>query len=143
MTFGVFPDILGSEEKYKEKGLLAVQFWQAVLAFLDTPMQTPEPYGWFHLVWFALSVLAIIPLVRYAKNPQKVIWFTAVAVVLLEVYKQINYSFSYAEGISFDYQWYAFPFQFCSTPMYVGLLAGLVLLAVKGVLKLTKTAKPV
>lgn len=101
-------------------------FWQSVLRFLDASMETPEPYGWFHLAWLAFSVLAIVPLKKWAKNPQKVIWFTAVAVTLLEVYKQINYSFSYTEGISFDYQWYAFPFQFCSTPMYVGLLAGLV-----------------
>ena len=49
---------------------------------------------------------------------------TAVLVTVLEVYKQINYSFSYGNGITFDYQWYAFPFQFCSTPMYIGLLAG-------------------
>ena len=45
--------------------------------------------------------------------------------MLLEIYKQINYSFSYENGVTFDYQWYAFPWQFCSTPMYVGLLAGL------------------
>lgn len=103
-----------------------MSFWQSVLKFLDTSMKTPEPYGAFHLLWFALSVLAIIPLVKYAKNPRKVIWVTAVVVTLLELYKQINYSFSYENGISYDYQWYAFPFQFCSTPMYVGLLAGLV-----------------
>ena len=101
-------------------------FWQSVLKILDTSMKTPEPYGAFHLVWFALSILAIIPLVKYAKNPKKVILVTAVVVTLLEIYKQINYSFSYENGISYDYQWYAFPFQFCSTPMYVGLLAGLV-----------------
>ena len=89
-------------------------------------METPQPYGWFHLVWFVLSILAIIPLVKYAKNPRRVILVTAVVVTLLEIYKQMNYSFSYENGISFDYQWYAFPFQFCSTPMYVGLLAGLV-----------------
>ena len=103
-----------------------MSFWQSVLAFLDTSMKTPEPYGWFHLVWFALSFLAIIPLVKFAKNPRKVILITAVVVTVLEIYKQINYSFSYEIGILFDYQWYAFPFQFCSTPMYVGLLAGLV-----------------
>jgi hypothetical protein len=50
---------------------------------------------------------------------------TAIIVIFLEIYKQINYSFSYSEGIAFDYQWYAFPFQFCSTPMYIGLLVGL------------------
>ena len=89
-------------------------------------MTTPQPYGWFHILWFVISVLAIIPLVRFAKNPTRVVFVTAVAVALLEIYKQINYSFSYTNGISYDYQWYAFPFQFCSTPMYVGLLAGLV-----------------
>lgn len=108
------------------KGLFIVSFWQSVLAFLDTSMQTPEPYGWFHILWFVLSVLAIIPLVRFANNPIRVVFVTAVAVALLEIYKQINYSFSYTDGISYDYQWYAFPFQFCSTPMYVGLLAGIV-----------------
>lgn len=103
-----------------------MRFWQSVLKFLDTPMETPEPYEWFHLVWLVLSILAIIPLVLYGKDPRKIILVTAVAVTLLEIYKQINYSFSYENGISYDYQWYAFPFQFCSTPMYVGLLAGLV-----------------
>lgn len=47
--------------------------------------------------------------------------------IILEIYKQTVYSFSYNGGIfNFDYQWYAFPFQFCSTPMYVQLLASLV-----------------
>ena len=103
-----------------------MSFWQSVLAFLDTSMETPEPYDEFHLVWFALSFLAVIPLVRFAKNPIRVVFVTAVAVAVMEIYKQINFSFSYTGGISYDYQWYAFPFQFCSTPMYVGLLAGLV-----------------
>ena len=39
----------------------------------------------------------------------------------------MNFSF-HVDGsqILFDYQWYAFPFQFCSTPMYIGLLAAVV-----------------
>ena len=46
-------------------------------------------------------------------------------VLLFEIYKQINYSFSYdGQNITYDYQWYIFPFQFCSTPMYIGFLAG-------------------
>ncbi len=109
----------------KKKGLFDVSFWQSVLAFLGSSMKTPEPYGWFHILWFVLSFLAVIPLMRFAKNPIRVVFVTAAIVAVLEIYKQINYSFSYTDGISFDYQWYAFPFQFCSTPMYVGLLAGL------------------
>ncbi len=108
-----------------------MSFWQSVLAFLDTSMETPPSFGWFHLMWVAISFLALIPLLRFPKHQnqdhvRRVVLTTAILVIILEVYKQINYSFSYEDGIAFDYQWYAFPFQFCSTPMYVGLLAGLV-----------------
>lgn len=100
------------------------------LALLDLSMKTPQPYGWFHVLFFVLSFVALIPLCRWPKNPTdthvcRVVWITALVIALLEVYKQINYSFSYENGITFDYQWYAFPFQFCSTPMYVGLLVGI------------------
>lgn len=93
-------------------------------------MTTPTPYGWFHLVSLALTALVIVFLCLKHKNDSprqvtNVVFITAVVVALLEVYKQINYSFSYEGGITFDYQWYAFPWQFCSTPMYVGLLAGI------------------
>ena len=90
-------------------------------------MVKPELYGWFHILSLVLTAVATFILCRYSKKlqPRKVVLATAIAVSLLEIYKQINYSFSYADGISFDYQWYAFPFQFCSTPMYIGLLAGL------------------
>ena len=106
-------------------------FWQSVLAFLDTAMEKPLPYGTFHVLFFVLSFLALIPLLQHPKNPsgehiRRVVWVTALIVAVLEIYKQINYSFSYKTGITFDYQWYAFPFQFCSTPMYVGLLAGII-----------------
>jgi hypothetical protein len=49
-----------------------------------------------------------------------------VVVIISEIYKQINYTFSFdGNVITADYQWYAFPWQFCSTPMYVGLAAAL------------------
>ena len=108
-----------------------MNFWQEVLSFLDSSMETPVPYGAFHLVFFALSFLAVIPLCCLCPKPsekhiRRVVWITALIVFILEIYKQINYSFSYEDGIRFDYQWYAFPFQFCSTPMYIGLLAGII-----------------
>ncbi len=108
-----------------------MKFLQSVLAFLDVSMEQPQPYGWFHLLFFVLSFLALIPLLRFPRKPsddhiRRVVWVTAAIVTVLEIYKQINYSFSYENGITFDYQWYAFPFQFCSTPMYIGLLAGII-----------------
>ncbi len=105
-------------------------FWGEVLRFLDTSMTTPQPYGVFHLVSFALSIAVGVLLCVYCKDTaryaRRVVLITAIIVTVLEIYKQINYTFSFdGTAITADYQWYAFPFQFCSTPMYVGLLAGL------------------
>ncbi len=106
-------------------------FFQSILRLLDAKMEAPGLYGWFHLLFFALSIALAIVFYKLHKNgdpaktAHRVIFGTAIVVTILEVYKQINYGFSYENGISFDYAWYAFPFQFCSTPMYIGLLAGI------------------
>lgn len=107
-----------------------MSFLQNVLRIFDLKMETPTLYGWFHLVSLAVTVLITLYLCVCRRNDRpetvrRTVLLTAVLVVVLEIYKQINYSFSYADGIAYDYQWYAFPFQFCSTPMYIGLLAGL------------------
>ncbi len=107
-------------------------FLESFITLLDTKMTAPVPYGWFHLLSVALTVaLGVIVCIRgknaHSDTVRKAVLWTAVAVIILEVYKQVNYTFSVTEaGIVADYQWYAFPWQFCSTPMYVGLLAGLI-----------------
>jgi hypothetical protein len=107
-----------------------MQFFESLLRFFDSKMPQPQPYGLFHLAWFAASILVGILLCATHKKGdgqrvRRTVLITAIVVTLLEIYKQINYSFSYEDGISFSYQWYIFPWQFCSTPMYVGLIAGL------------------
>ena len=107
-----------------------MSFWQKVLKILDASMETPQPYGWFHLMWFAISILAAVVLCllyKYGKlrNVRMVVLVTAIIVTVLEIYKQINFTFEYENGISGSYSWYALPWQFCSMPMYVGLIAGL------------------
>lgn len=105
-------------------------FWQRVLEVLDTEMPCPPSYGWFHLLFIALSIAAGVLLCLYAgkdeKSVRRVLRITAITVIVLEVYKMINFGFSYEDGISYSFPWSSFPFQFCSTPMYVGLLAGLI-----------------
>lgn len=105
-------------------------FWAKVLEILDTQMVEPASYGLFHIFWIVLSIAAGIALCIWLKDGEKyaprVMLITAVTVIVLEIYKLINFSFSYEDGISFSFPWYVFPFQFCSTPMYVGLLAGLI-----------------
>lgn len=107
-----------------------MEFWNQLLQFMDTQMETPLPYGPFHLIWLAVTVgLSVWAAFGAKKHSQKqvsnVLLVTAIAVMLLEIYKQINYTFGDGSGEP-AYQWYAFPWQFCSTPMYVGLLAGLI-----------------
>ena len=103
--------------------------WAKVLEFLDTSMVTPESYGWFHLLFFVLSIVAGVVLCVTLKDGKKyaphVVLTTAVVVFLLEVYKMINFGFSYEGEVSYSFPWGSFPFQFCSTPMYVGLLTAL------------------
>ena len=107
-----------------------MEFLQNILRVMDHQMETPQLFGWFHIVSLVLTILVTVALCFHHKEDSSdrvraVVLGTAIVVTLAEIYKQINYSFSYTDGITFDYQWYAFPFQFCSTPMYAGLLAGI------------------
>lgn len=106
-----------------------MEFLQNILRLMDCQMKTPQLFGWYHILSLVMTGLVTVLLCFGHKNDspnrvRTVVLVTAILVTLAEIYKQINYSFSYSNGITFDYQWYAFPFQFCSTPMYVGLLAG-------------------
>ena len=103
---------------------------RSFLQILDAQMTTPKPYGWFHLLTLGLTVLFTILLCVRGQHhsPQRIrsiVFGVAATVAVLEIYKQINYTFTLqGDTIVADYQWYAFPWQFCSTPMYIGLLAG-------------------
>ena len=108
-----------------------MSFLQQLLKILDASMPVPTLYGWVHVITLLLTAAITVLVCRNAASHtadqvRKGVFWVAVVVAVLEVYKQINYTFSYEGGITADYQWYAFPFQFCSTPMYVGLLAGII-----------------
>jgi hypothetical protein len=109
-----------------------MEFFGNLILLLDTEMETPTAFGWFHtLSWILMLGLAVLLCVLHKRNPseervRRVVFFVALAVFVLEIYKTVNFSFSYEDGkIVFDYPWYAFPWQFCSTPMYAGLLTGI------------------
>ena len=109
-----------------------LQFLGQIINILNLKMTTPTMYGWFHMLFFGLTVCGAVALCKCFKNPthktvRKILLVFSLVSLALEIYKQINYTFSYdGTGITADYQWYAFPFQFCSTPMYVSLLAVLI-----------------
>lgn len=104
-----------------------INFFEQILAFLDARMQTPKPYGFFHICWIVLVLAMCVLAFLYGKKCTKkcvnaTMGITSALLILLEAYKQLNFSYTVATD-SWAYLWYAFPFQFCSTPMYVMLVA--------------------
>ncbi len=92
---------------------------------LDKEMNTPTVFGRFHIACLCITLLISIIVCRSMRNaPERTvnrfIGFVWVVIVVLEIYKQLNFSFSVEEGrLVWDYSWYAFPFQFCSSPLYI------------------------
>lgn len=89
-------------------------------------MPTPTNYGWFHLMFIAIMIATTVLLIVFARNAKDktfrritlVIW---IVMLVLEIYKQIFYSGlqTAGDGLVWDYQWYTFPYQLCSTPIYL------------------------
>ena len=109
-----------------------MQLFGKFVEILDAEMEIPALYGWFHLLFFALAIFAGLFLAKKFKNPKrstvkKILLTAGIVMIILEIYKQLSFTFDYdGTSVTADYQWYAFPFQFCSTPMYIALLAGLI-----------------
>lgn len=111
--------------------IVSILSW--LLRILDLEMTRPQLYGWFHILWLFITVASTVLLCHWGRKASdkqicNVLLTVAIVVAVLEIYKQVNYTFTVTENgsIRADYQWYAFPFQFCSMPMYVGLLAGVI-----------------
>ncbi len=129
--------------KLKEKGLRGVILAMAVLPmFLLTAIDAwrwpvtvnPNvdlPFSWFHFIFIALVILFCFLVIRLAgvhiqkddskSRLSKTDWTVFMFGVLLtgiEIYKQIFYATLFT-----NYSWYLFPFQFCSVPLYVCLIA--------------------
>ncbi|MBQ4108145.1 MAG: YwaF family protein [Clostridia bacterium] len=87
-------------------------------------MEKPKAYGAFHLTFMIvglfLCVLFAFLLRRASDRTNKIILFSCGAfLAVCEVYKQLFYTFYIGEG---SYQWWIFPFQLCSVPMYLCLI---------------------
>ncbi len=72
-----------------------------------------------------IAVLATVAAVKRLKNAsdrqlRRFLLTFAGLLLSFEIYKQLIFSFH----DDWNYQWYIFPFQFCSTPMYIALIAG-------------------
>ncbi len=90
--------------------------------------EIPVPFGLFHLgslavilVFCALAVIFRKRLPRGEGSLRRALLLFGVGLLFLELGKQIAYSYTPEGG--WVYNWDRFPFQFCSTPIYVALIA--------------------
>lgn len=90
-------------------------------------MTTPTNFSWFHIMFIVIMLALTLYLTIFQrkcsdKRLRIVCLIAWVICVLLEIYKQLDFSFSYnpETGIKdWDFSWYSFPFQFCSSPLYI------------------------
>lgn len=107
-----------------------MNIFEKILYFLQGKMNTPVPYGWFHLLWICLIILSIVFLYKLRnraneKQLKMVLAVYGILAFILELLKQLIWSFNYdpvTSLVTWDYEWYAFPFQLCTTPIFVSLI---------------------
>lgn len=88
-------------------------------------MEVPRPFGKFHLT-FVIGFIVLTALVSRIfrdcseKTVNRISGFVWMVVLVLEIYKQLLYGVTLNDGVlSWDYAWFVFPFQFCSSPLYI------------------------
>lgn len=104
--------------------------FERFLLALQAEMTCPKPWGLFHLVSLLLTagILAILYSRRHKHSEEQlklILGLYSVIALALEVGKQLIWSFNYdiaTQVVTWDYEWYAAPFQLCTTPMYVCLV---------------------
>lgn len=99
-----------------------------IFNLLEFEIETPTTFGWFHIMFLLITILVTVLFIIKFKNPtekfiNRIFLIAGLLMFVLECYKQFVFTFSYeAFEVISDYQWYSFPFQFCSVPMYVYLI---------------------
>lgn len=89
------------------------------------PMEPPPAYGWFHILYTALGFTICAFAAWKARNVSDkaarwILFTIGMILALSEVYKQLFYYFVIEDN---RYSWGDFPFQLCSIPMYMCLIA--------------------
>lgn len=91
---------------------------------LQFTIEKPTLYGTWHIVSIlltvALTVCAVLFLRNISDKKMRIIMFVAwFIMVFFEVGKQLLFSMRVEGDVAiWQYNWYSFPFQFCSTPFY-------------------------
>ncbi len=99
--------------------------FERVVAWLQGGTETPAIFGWYHILCvLSVAALTVFLCLRYRDADERVVrrilLFAWIAMLVVESYKQLVFSMDIEDGVAvWEYTWYAFPYQFCSTPIYV------------------------
>lgn len=100
----------------------------SIINFLQSEMERPKSFGIYHIIWVLLTAFTILYFNKTKKldsekRLKRILLIYGIISLILELIKQIIWS--YDNGV-WDYQFYAAPFQFCTTPIYVSILYGII-----------------
>jgi hypothetical protein len=101
-----------------------MKFLEGLINIINIEMSEPAAFGGFHLFCILAVALVSIYLTRMAdcseRNFRRVTGAMFLVMFALELVKQTLFSMSVEEGrVIYQYNWSDFPFQLCSTPLYV------------------------
>ncbi len=98
---------------------------EKILSLVHTSGNVPSALSVFHISFILGVILLSFLLCRYFRNAgsldfRLIILTMWIVMISLEIIKQIFTPMSIVDGqITYSYQWVMFPFQLCSTPLYV------------------------
>lgn len=105
-----------------------MKFIESFMKFLSGEMSKPKWFGVYHLCCLAV-VVGLIVLIFCLRNKindkafRIICLSIGIFMILLEILKQLFESYDVDTNV-WEYDWYYFPFQFCSVPMYVLVIIG-------------------
>lgn len=107
-----------------------MNWFEKILYFLQGEMETPKTFGWFHIMWIIAALLTIVFLYNkrknYSEKQLKIVLGTyGIIALILEILKQLIWAFNYNPTlniVTWDYEWYAAPFQLCTTPIFITII---------------------
>lgn len=99
-----------------------------IIDILNISMETPKSYGAFHILFVIIGLIVVATLAYFLRNTNekqnKIVLLTCSSfLIICEIIKQLDY-YLILENPGYD--WWVFPFQLCSVPMYLCFIVAFV-----------------
>ncbi len=94
-----------------------------IIELLNLEMTKPTNYSWFHIMFIIIVIISTYIMIKTFnkandKTFRKIALISWIILVVLEIYKEFIRGYDIKTG-DFNYPWYLFPFQFCSSPFFI------------------------